>query len=420
MFYTYDIIIKSINYGGTMVNDENIPIYHFKGNINLLNEDKDEDLNIESISNLVALAMRSKNLCLFLGSGCSLNEIPLLGNTMREILSNPDNEDIAAYVDKFDGLDASKKFRDIEMFLNWLTNGLNFEKDESSRIEIQNILDKTKLELIKTIKTINDQCYIESKTLSNYVSFYNKVFSKRTINDEKISIFTTNYDLFNEYALSYTGIRYTTGFTTDILSSFDINQFKYRFVDDTNRYKDKWHPEGKEANLYKLHGSISWTLDKLGNLTESNKENNKVIIYPTELKDTETSKSPFSILFREFANQLQKPSTTLIVIGYGFPDRHINDVIAQNLKNDDFNLIVFSDIKESNVNKFYNDNSHRKNIHLIGGDLEFDGKTQKLHYFEVINNTILQDLDTVKIEGVSNTDIKSKDYLELEFGVANE
>ncbi|MEF2985638.1 SIR2 family protein, partial [Pseudomonas aeruginosa] len=79
-------------------------------------------------------------------------------------------------------------------------------------------------------------------------------------------IFTTNYDLFNEYALENNNIIYSTGIQNTILKKFDINQFKYRVVDDTNRYKEKWQPVSKEANLYKIHGSINWKSNEEGDL----------------------------------------------------------------------------------------------------------------------------------------------------------
>ncbi|UVI82406.1 hypothetical protein [Staphylococcus aureus] len=93
-------------------------------------------------------------------------------------------------------------------------------------------------------------------------------------------------------------------------------------------------------------------------------------------------------------------NTTLIIIGYGFPDEHINNIIAQNLKNPDFNLIIFGDVKEENVKKFY-DNYKNFNLHLIGGDLK---EGQKVHYFQFIVDKFLkgQSLDTLRGEGELN------------------
>ena len=48
------------------------------------------------------------------------------------------------------------------------------------------------------------------------------------------------------------------------------------------------------------------------------------------LKHKKTAQAPYSELFREFANILQVPNTKLIVMGYGFPDEHINNIISQN------------------------------------------------------------------------------------------
>ncbi|MBH4789262.1 SIR2 family protein, partial [Staphylococcus aureus] len=207
------------------------------------------------------------------------------------------------------------------------------------------------------------------------------VFDKRTEQKSKVSIFTTNYDLFNEYALENNNIIYSTGIQNTILKKFDINQFKYRVVDDTNRYKEKWQPVSKEANLYKIHGSINWKSNEEGELQQIdfNDEDDQVVIYPTMLKHKETAQAPYSELFREFSNCLQIKDTTLIIIGYGFPDEHINNIIAQNLKNQDFNLIIFGDVKEENVKNFY-DNFKNFNLHLIGGNSS--KAEQKAHYFQ--------------------------------------
>lgn len=91
----------------------------------------------------------------------------------------------------------------------------------------------------------------------------------------------------------------------------------------------------------------------------------------------------------------------MIVIGYGFPDEHINNIIAQNLKNQDFNLIIFGDVEEVNVKKFY-DNFKNFNLHIIGGSLsEIE---QKAHYFQFIVDNFLknQSIDILKGEDEIN------------------
>ncbi|UXT62716.1 SIR2 family protein [Staphylococcus aureus] len=402
-------------------------IYHFNENKDLL-----KDLNVnekpKQISKFINRQLSANNLAIFIGSGCSTGAIPLMSTTMRNILE--ENESVLNYVKKvlnskgikefikyveerenekiqekerkalhtiMDQLEAENfknleeysgwldtqdseykeeilnfldcyylNYSNIEELLNWIQNGLHYDNNNG---DLKDVFTTLKSEFIKTIPKVGDKEY-STETYEIYKDFYRYVFDKRTEQKSKVSIFTTNYDLFNEYALENNNIIYSTGIQNTILKKFDINQFKCRVVDDTNRYKEKWQPVSKEANLYKIHGSINWKSNEEGELQQIdfNDEDDQVVIYPTMLKHKETAQAPYSELFREFSNCLQIKDTTLIIIGYGFPDEHINNIIAQNLKNQDFNLIIFGDVKEENVKNFY-DNFKNFNLHIIGGNL---------------------------------------------------
>lgn len=243
------------------------------------------------------------------------------------------------------------------------------------------IFDKIKEQFIESIPKWGNEKYIKSTTIDTYTKFYKYIFDSRSIENSKLAIFTTNYDLFNEFALENNNFSYTSGFTTDLKQAFDINQFKYRVVDDTERYKDKWQPVKKEANIYKLHGSINWSQNDHGTLCQNNTATENIVIYPTMLKHQETAQSPYSELFREFSTVLQKQNTTLIVMGYGFPDEHINNIISQNLQNQDFNLIILGDIFEDKMKEFYQKFKNKINLHIIGGQID---SSIKGHYFDVI------------------------------------
>lgn len=273
--------------------------------------------------------------------------------------------------------DFYRSFSDIESLLNWIQNGLSFNPNNEELLNANKIL---KGKFLDSIPKADSEKY-KGDVFQTYSNFYKFVFSNRTEENSKVSIFTTNYDLFNEYSLEANNVSYTTGFPSTLAKRFDINQFKYRLVDDTNRYKDKWQPIFKEANLYKIHGSINWISKGDGFLYQSNSrlEDEVVVIYPTMLKHKETAQAPYSELFREFSNCLQKKNTTLVVIGYGFPDEHINTIISQNLKNQDFNLIIFGNKNELKLNSFYEEFKNRY-VHLIGGEFE----NKHAHHFNVI------------------------------------
>lgn len=372
---------------------EKCKLYHYQ-NENVFRDVTSIEEQKELISSFLKESLKAKNLVLFIGSGCSVPTIPLMGCTMSQMLNNPDNEDILKMVKQYIGSNEIGNFSDIEGLLNWLQSGIHFEHDKSKKKVLELIFEKIKNELIKTIPKVKDSIYKKSLSIDNYNAFYQMIFNYRNILNSKLSIFTTNYDLFNEFALESNNVSYTTGFKSSVNHEFDINQFKYRLVDDTERYKDRWQPVKMEANLYKLHGSINWTQNEEGKLNLTTDDNENVIIYPTYLKNQETNQSPYAELFREFSTCLQKPNTTLIIIGYGFPDEHINNIISQNLKNEDFNLLVFGDITEGKVQSFYEKHIQHKNLHIIGGVIDSiekdNGSGEKIksevkgHYFNVI------------------------------------
>lgn len=361
-------------------------LYHFQGSNNHLKDFENIEEKITQIGTFLKSSIRAKNLSVFIGSGCSTPATPMMGTTMKEITSKKENDDIVKKIKEYTGEEKIDNFVDIEGLLNWLQNGINFEKRKVKRNELIIIFNKIKEEFISTIPFWDDKKYTNSSTIETYTQFYKYIYNSRSIDSSKLSIFTTNYDLFNEFALENNSFSYTTGFTTELRQSFDINRFKYRLVDDTERYKDKWQPVKKEANLYKIHGSINWFQDENEMLCQSNHAKDKIVIYPTMLKHQETVQSPYSELFREFSTVLQKPNTTLIVMGYGFPDDHINNIISQNIQNQDFNLIIFGDMTEDKMQAFYQKFNKRRNVHVIGGVIR-DGV--KGHYFDVITNEYL-------------------------------
>ena len=422
-------------------------IYHYengKDTLDGLNEEQQRKLLNEFINKRFI----SKNLVFFIGSGCSSGAIELMSKTMSNIIQNEDNvykkvkeflnlknmdylisnlesfkqwlegkkgdndkvklkevekildsardvektigefvEEQSDEVKKFIEENFYKSFSDIESLLNWLQNGLSFNPSDNKLKKVINIL---KTNFLETIPRLNDSKYKDSETLSTYQKFYQSVFNFRGVLSNKVTIVTTNYDLFNEYSLENNRIVYSTGFENNLHRKFDVNLFRSRVVDDTNRYKDVWQPTSKEANLLKIHGSINWTSDEEGQLIQKDnidKTDEEIVIYPTMLKHRQTAQAPYSELFREFANILQVPNTTLIVMGYGFPDEHINNIISQNLKNQDFNLIVFGDKTEKKLGEFFEEFKKVEGFHLIGGNTSIENV--KAHYFNYIVNEII-------------------------------
>lgn len=135
----------------------------------------------------------------------------------------------------------------------------------------------------------------------------------------RLKVFTLNYDLCVEDACRSASIDLTTGFRKDT-KRWDSSVFQ---------------SQNPGINLYKLHGSLSWVLDKLDN----NCPDRSLIETDTGHTDKEPelilgpgpklqSDEPFLTLYYEFRKALQ--STKLcVVIGYSFGDAHINDALSE-------------------------------------------------------------------------------------------
>lgn len=390
-------------------------LYHFNGGNDLLNENEDIEQQKLQVSQFINTQIKSPHLNILVGSGASVPAIPLMSQTMKEILKNVENKDIEEqllfylhlnvketkvfkkYIDnpkqQFNNLEFSNNewqiiekydyFSNIEGFMSYLQQKIATAETISYKNKVSKVFKKLKLLFIETIPKFNDNRYQEEVSVT-YQNFYQSIFAQRQEESPKLNIFTTNYDLFNEVALEKNEIKYTSGFKQGLIQSFDINQFNFRQVDERNRYKDRWQPTTKEANLYKLHGSINW-IEKEKDIVQSNDKDTNIIIYPTILKHLETAQIPYSPLFRDFSIQLQKPNSTLVIIGYGFGDDHINNLILQNLSHQDFNLIIFGNIEEKRILEIKNDYTSL-NVHIIGGKID---KKTKAHFFGYIVNELL-------------------------------
>lgn len=156
-------------------------------------------------------------------------------------------------------------------------------------------------------------------TVEHHLRFTETLFSEILADRSSAStvdIFTTNYDTLFEDALA--------------LNSIDsVDGFKGAAV-------GYWAPEIYEtqgrarARLFKLHGSIDWTLiggkivrRRLGDLYPPAASD--LLIYPQATKYDLTRREPFDTLFHQFRLALGgKEARVLAVCGYGFGDAHIN------------------------------------------------------------------------------------------------
>lgn len=383
-------------------------INFLQGSTNLFTEDIEDENKIEQIKTKISELFNMKNVYFLLGSGTSNGAIPVMKDLFAKVKTN------VAKLDK----DVSKIFdniklkgeNDFEELLGILYSQRIFLENQSSPIkkEIENC-NKLISEIEETIfNEINIDIQAFPKILDIYKKFYQKI-SLRNKDLSRINVFTTNNDLFTETALDSININYINGFIGGLNKFFNPAFFNYSFSKRMDTSIDKYEPVENMVYLYKLHGSINWIEDN------SNKNSffdisevvskseikysigNNTLIYPTPTKQDKSLGSPYTELFREFQKKLLEQHSVLFIIGYGFNDAHVNNIIHQALAtNSSISVVIFKEHNDSI--KLHKVEDSR--VYKIWG--EYDSK--KINHFEFIVDSLIPDVNQFK----SSNDILSK------------
>ncbi|WP_261845009.1 SIR2 family protein [Aliamphritea ceti] len=142
---------------------------------------------------------------------------------------------------------------------------------------------------------------------SNTISWINGINR-----DHAVEIFTTNYDLLLEEAMERVRTPYFDGFSGSRAAFFDPSSIS------SNDLPPRW------VRLWKLHGSINWLTNEVGEIIRGMNEGAGTMVYPSHVKYDQTQSAPFSSLFERLKNFLLEPDTLLITTGFSFADAHIS------------------------------------------------------------------------------------------------
>lgn len=211
-----------------------------------------QDISLESLCNEVAQFLQIDNLSFLIGAGCSSNVID-----GRET-------GIPGMAAIYDGFFSERPDFDIAGIK---MNGC-FDKNLEKLIEALGAVQITnqivEMDSRATEKTKNVRNYLRNNIISGLTSaevkaIYKDFYAKITQRTRKtpISIFTTNYDLFNEMALDELGFPYNNGFTGTYRRKFSPASYNYMYVDNMNLSRDVWERVSSFFNLVKIHGSVS-------------------------------------------------------------------------------------------------------------------------------------------------------------------
>ena len=387
-----------------------------------LKSDAKPEEKLDFLKNKIREFFNLKNINFLFGSGTSSGAIPTMDGLFKEL--------------KFDKKKEVDEKEEFECIVNKVGKNLEatLEVMYSARTYYDGILtdDESVEEYKKLYKRLIHRIeeYIfnsinvdmakdaSKKVLGYYKTFYQKI-ALRNKDLSRIRVFTTNNDLFNETALDSLNIHYINGFGGGLRKYFNPALFNYTWSKRMDTSIDKYEPVENMVYLYKIHGSINWQesehkMNNYFNIEELSPQQvspeKSVLIYPTPTKQDKSLGVPYVDLFREFQNKLLEPHSVLFVIGYGFNDRHVNDIIYRALAtNSTINVVIFSkkpeeDEKTKKPIFFINDNR----IFTISGKVWNEVQDERgeitknnertINYFDYIVDELLPNLDSFRKE----------------------
>ncbi len=340
-----------------------------------------------------------KNLIILAGAGTSMdNGDPKNSGKSRIDLWGYCQNEIDKFKTHIKDIENKEFFKekDIEGLLSYI---ILYEK-LNGQLKSKDVSDRELLE-----KKIAEACKLDLNESAPHVDFLNKITSRKT-NDPRVQLFTLNYDLLFEMAANKSGFVVIDGFS---FTQPRIFSGRYFDLDIVNREKTRIKHEesfiSKVFHYYKLHGSLNWQKNIDDKIIQVEDPKHPLIIYPADEKYESSYEQPYFEMMSRFQQSLRKENTLLIVIGFGFKDKHIRNIILEAVEqNPSFQLLIVSysslgdgGINTSALKHFFNDVD---NIEVKRGvNIIFDSFANFTKYYPT-NNTYLESDQPLENESI--------------------
>lgn len=362
----------------------------FQGQSDYLKENglkTDEDRK-KAIKAKIAEFFNMKNVCFLFGAGTSCPAIPNMSGLYDKVEKALEGN----YMEyRFHKIAKACDYK-LEEILSVLYSGRAYYQGLGDGYTYRKEKCNDLIQFIEKIifESINIDIAKEQDVLKTYESFYQKI-AFRNKDLSRICVFTTNNDLYNETAMDILNIHYVNGFSGGVKKHFNPAMFNYTYSKRMDMSLDKYEPVENMVYFYKIHGSVNWIDDDKDDsnffsiMEDPNPKwdiGKNILIYPTPTKQNKSLGAPYVDLFREFQHRLLESNTVLFVMGYGFNDEHVNDIIYRALAtNTTFNIVVIDHIKEDKPICKIDD----KRIFRLWGEIENPEKGKNnimMHYFD--------------------------------------
>lgn len=236
--------------------------------------------------------------------------------------------------------------------------------DLYKNIDLETALNRTppdedlSKEIIKTVGV-----YISNKDREVKDRYFNRQITipvERLIDyfrSEILTIITPNYDCLVEYCCDKLKIHCNSGFVGYFRKTLDFEKAEreVEYVDRSVIVKGKRRQIAKctpHIKLFKVHGSIDWydlnnnTISDISLIENRKYEDKRLIILPGDRKYSKAFHEPYRALIQK-ADNLLRSGRSFLMIGYGFNDEHLQEILVKRLVKDEKpGIIITKELSE--------------------------------------------------------------------------
>lgn len=281
-----------------------------------------------------------KNIAVLTAAGTSMENGTHGGKTRTELWNSYKDEiyEISKVLMAKRGILKDKcasiiKSKNIEDFLSFTIlyeklNGKIIDKDGNS---LKNSLENK----------IADACRLElDETNKHHQDFIRKLTARKP-SEPRVQLYTTNYDTLFEQAAQRMNYTIIDGFSFSYPRIFNGTNFNHDIVfREHTRIKQEECFIPNVIQLFKLHGSIDWE-KKADTIYQKENTEHPCIIYPASEKYESSYEQPYFEMMSHMQTTLRKEGTLMIVVGFGFQDKHIQNAIKEAVfQNPNFHLLI--------------------------------------------------------------------------------
>jgi hypothetical protein len=297
--------------------------------------------NNENLKNNLLQSLQMQHLIVLAGSGCSCYaggpRMCDLWNAVIGKVSSDNAKQVAAAINY--PLDTDNN---IEVFLSQVEAFLSFKSDAGIKTFLENAQ-----------KNILDMCsdFLKTDKLASHETLLHRLSRRRT-RDQRLRVFTTNYDLCFEQAAASIGCVAIDGFSFMAQRRYDPRYFDYDIIRRPRSGDDDGNYLEGVFLLYKLHGSVNWEKTINGIVEKIKPEPQKAcLIYPASGKYQQSYNQPFIESIAQYLTAIREPNTCLLVMGFGFNDAHLSEPLLSAVRsNPHLRLITVARSLEKNIN----------------------------------------------------------------------